>query len=387
MGSILTQGPLFLIPMLLLLGVVVVVHELGHYLAARAFGGAAESFSVGFGKPLIERKDKRNTRWRINWIPFGGYVKFVGEAQTAGDIGKIEASPIGKHFMEMTVWQRSVIAAAGPVANFLLASVLFALIALNHDTPVQRIVIADVLEGPAAEAGLAPGDGLVAVNGQGIQQSSVLIQKIMLSSGTPLIFSVERDGTVQDIAVTPVRNARDNGLGQTHNVGSINVQLSVEQVGLIEFGPISAIGEGVRRTGETLGMTVTMLGRLATGREPLTQLSGPIGIGDVSRRAVNATMGVESVSLGRRLASVGWLMINICAFVSVGIGLFNLLPLPVLDGGHLVFNAYEAVTGKLMPIKVQELSLRFGMILLLGVAAIVTWGDIVKTGLFQSLGG
>ena len=98
-------------------------------------------------------------------------------------------------------------------------------------------------------------------------------------------------------------------------------------------------------------------------------------------------MGVESVSLGKRLASVGWLMINICAFISVGIGLFNLLPLPVLDGGHLVFNAYEAVTGKLMPQKVQELSLRFGMVLLLGVAAIVTWGDIVKTGVFQSLGG
>jgi len=387
MGSILAQGPLFLIPMLLLLGVVVVVHELGHYLAARAFGGAAESFSVGFGKPLFERKDKRNTRWRINWIPFGGYVKFVGEPQTAGDIGKVETGPIGKHFMEMTVWQRSVIAAAGPIANFILASVLFAIIALNHDTPVQKVVIADVLEGPAAEAGLQIGDGLVAVNGQTVKQSSMLIQKIMLSSGTPVTLSIERDGVLQDIDVTPVRNERDNGLGQTHSVGTINVQLTVEQIDLIEYGPISAIGEGVRRTGETLGTTVHMLGRLATGREPINQLSGPIGIGDVSRRAVNATMGVESVSLSKRLASVGWLMINICAFISVGIGLFNLLPLPVLDGGHLVFNAYEAVTGKLMPEKVQELSLRFGMVLLLGVAAIVTWGDIVKTGVFQSLGG
>lgn len=387
MGSILAQGPLFLIPMLLLLGVVVVVHELGHYLAARAFGGAAESFSVGFGKPLLERKDKRNTRWRINWIPFGGYVKFVGEPQTAGDMGRIEQGPIGKHFMEMTVWQRSVIAAAGPIANFVLASVLFAIIALNHDTPVQKVVIADVLEGPAQEAGLQAGDSLIAVNGQDVKQSSTLIQKIMLSSGTPVMLSVEREGVVQNIAVTPVRNDRDNGLGQIHSVGTINVQLAVEQIDLIDHGPISAISEGVRRTGETLGTTVHMLGRLATGREPINQLSGPIGIGDVSRRAVNATMGVESVSLGKRLASVGWLMINICAFISVGIGLFNLLPLPVLDGGHLVFNAYEAVTGKLMPQKVQELSLRFGMVLLLGVAAIVTWGDIVKTGVFQSLGG
>ena len=387
MGSILAQGPLFLILLVLLLGVVVVVHELGHYLAARAFGGAAESFSVGFGKPVFERKDKRNTRWRINWIPFGGFVKFVGEPQTAGDMGKIETGPIGKHFMAMTVWQRSVIAAAGPVANFILASVLFALIALNHDTVVEAINISEVPEGPAAQAGVQVGDIVTAVNGKPLVNRRILLQKIQLSSGTPLTLTVDRDGRLQDISVTPVRTERDNGLGQKHRVGTIGVGLNPEQIGLIEYGPISAIGEGVRRTGETLGLTVHMLGRLATGREPITQLSGPVGIGDVSRRAVNATMGAESVPLGQRLASVGWLMINICAFVSVGIGLFNLLPLPVLDGGHLVFNAYEAVTGKLMPEKVQELSLRFGLVLLLGVAAIVTWGDIVKTGVFQSLGG
>jgi len=387
MSGILAQGPLFLLPMIFLLGVVVVVHELGHYLAARAFGGAAESFSVGFGRSIFERTDKRNTRWRINWIPFGGYVKFVGEPQTAGDMGKIETGPIGKTFMEMTVWQRSVVAAAGPIANFVLASVLFAIVALNHDTPVQRIVIGEVLPGPAADAGLQVGDVLLTIDGKEVKQSSTLIQKVMLSSGTAVPLTIERDGDMLDVSITPVRSARDNGLGQIHHVGTINVGLSVEQVDLIDHGPISAMGEGIRRTGETLSTTVHMLGRLATGREPISQLSGPVGIGDISRRAVNATMGLESVSLSRRLASVGWMMINICAFVSVGIGLFNLLPLPVLDGGHLVFNAYEAVTGKLMPAKVQEMSLRFGMVLLLGVAAIVTWGDIVETGIFQSLGG
>lgn len=387
MSSILAQGPLFLLPMIFLLGVVVVVHELGHYWAARLFGGAAESFSIGFGRSIFERKDKRNTRWRINWIPFGGFVKFVGEPQTAGDIGKVETGPIGKTFMEMTVWQRSVIAAAGPIANFVLASVLFGIVALNHDTPVQRIVVAEVLPGPAADAGLQEGDALLGINGKETSRSATLIQKIMLSSGTPVTLAIERDGIAQDISVTPVRTERDNGLGQIHSVGSINVGLAVEQIDLIDHGPISAIGVGIARTGETLGTTVHMLGRLVTGREPINQLSGPIGIGDISRRAVNATMGVESVSLGRRLAAVGWLMLNICAFVSVGIGLFNLLPLPVLDGGHLVFNAYEALTGKLMPEKVQELSLRFGMVLLLGVAVIVTWGDIVETGIFESLGG
>lgn len=388
MSSIFAQGPLFLLTMIFLLGVVVVVHELGHYLAARAFGGAAESFSVGFGRPLFEVTDQRNTRWRINWIPFGGFVKFVGEPQTADDVGKIETGPVGKHFMEMTVLQRSIIAAAGPIANFVLASFLFALIAWNHDTPVHRVVIADVMAGgPAQEAGLVAGDALIEVDGTPVQQSGTLIQKIMLSSGTPLTLLVERDGVTRDVSVTPTRQDRDNGLGQIHKVGTINVSLSVEQIDVIDHGPISAIGVGVRKTGETLGTTVHMLGRLVTGREPIDQLSGPIGIGDISRRAVSATMEVENVSLGRRLAAVGWLMINICAFVSVGIGLFNLLPLPVLDGGHLVFNAYEAITGQLMPQKVQEVSLRFGMILLLGIAAIVTWGDIVETGIFQTFAG
>ena len=387
MSSIFAQGPLFLLTTLILLGVVVIIHELGHYLAARAFGGAAESFSVGFGRPLYEVKDKRNTRWRINWIPFGGFVKFVGEPQTADDVGKVETGPVGKHFMEMTVLQRSIIAAAGPIANFVLASVLFALIALNHDTPVQRVVIAEVMAGPAQDAGLVAGDALVGIDGATVQQSATLIQKIMFSSGTPVTLSVERDGLTRDVSVTPTRQDRDNGLGQIHKVGTINVSLSVEQIGVIDHGPLSAVGEGVRKTGETLGTTVHMLGRLVTGREPLNQLSGPIGIGDISRRAVSATMEVEAVSLGRRLAAVGWLMINICAFVSVGIGLFNLLPLPVLDGGHLVFNAYEAITGQLMPQKVQEVSLRFGLILLLGIAAVVTWGDIVETGIFQSVAG
>ncbi|MEO9971176.1 MAG: M50 family metallopeptidase [Hyphomonadaceae bacterium] len=386
MSSILAQGPLFLIPMILMLGVVVVVHELGHYWAARLFGGAAESFSIGFGRSIFEVKDKRNTRWRINWIPFGGFVKFVGEAQTAGDIGKIETGPVGKAFMEMTVWQRSIIAAAGPIANFVLASVLFAIVALNNDTPVQRMVVTEVLPGPAADAGLQEGDALLGINGKETRRGATLIQKIMLSSGTPVRLSIERDGALQDISVTPVRVDRDNGLGQIQSVGSINVRLSAEQVDLIDHGPISAIWVGIARTADTLDTTVNMLGRLVTGREPISQLSGPIGIGDISRRAVNATMGVETVSLGRRLAAVGWLMVNICAFVSVGIGLFNLLPLPVLDGGHLVFNAYEAITGKLMPEKIQELSLRFGMVLLLGVAAIVTWSDIVETGIFGSLG-
>ena len=359
---------------------------MGHYWAARLFGGAAESFSIGFGRSIFEVKDKRNTRWRINWIPFGGFVKFVGEAQIAGDIGKIETGPVGKAFMEMTVWQRSIIAAAGPIANFVLASVLFAIVALNNDTPVQRMVVTEVLPGPAADAGLQEGDALLGINGKETRRGATLIQKIMLSSGTPVTLSIERDGIVQDISVTPVRVDRDNGLGQIQSVGSINVRLSAQQVDLIDHGPVSAIWVGIARTADTLDTTVNMLGRLVTGREPISQLSGPIGIGDISRRAVNATMGVETVSLGRRLAAVGWLMLNICAFVSVGIGLFNLLPLPVLDGGHLVFNAYEAITGKLMPEKIQELSLRFGMVLLLGVAAIVTWGDIVETGIFRSLG-
>lgn len=389
MISILGQGPLFIVSLGLVLGLIVTVHELGHYLAGRMFGAAAESFSVGFGRSIFEFKDKRNTRWRINWIPLGGFVKFVGESQTADDIGRIEEGPIGKPYMDMSVGQRSVVSLAGPLANFVLSIALFGLIALNFGTSIQEVSIVGFAEGesPAREAGLLEGDRVLSINGKTITHQSDVRRMISLSTGDDLSFLVQR-GTVEvAINIVPARMELDNGVGQKTRMGAIGAFLRSETISHADYTLVEAARQGVLETGDVVALTGRMIGRLLTGREPLSQLSGPVGIGDLTRRAVNNTLEVEAVPLGTRLKAVGWLLIQISAFISVSIGLFNLLPFPVLDGGHLVFNAYEALTGSVMPERIQELSLRFGVVLLLSMAGFVTINDILRTGIFQSFGG
>lgn len=387
MDSAFSQGPLFVVCLAFLLGIVVVVHELGHYLAGRMFGAAAESFSVGFGRSLFERTDKRNTRWRINWIPLGGFVKFVGETQLPGD-GQEELphQPVGKAFNELSVGQRSIVLLAGPFANFLLAIIIFAGLALAFGKPLERVTIAEVNPGPAAEAGLLAGDVILAIDGRDMTDSSQVRRKISLSTGDRLEILVEREGRQMVVPVTPVRMALDNGLGQVQEVGALNVGLSLQGIGRETFGPIGAVRHGVTQTADVIATTGRMLGRMVTGREPISQLSGPVGIGDLTRRAVTATLKAEQVPLRTRLYVIALNLLQICAFVSVGIGLFNLLPLPVLDGGHLMFNAYEAITGSVLPAKVQEVALTFGLLLLFGVAIVVTWGDIVETGILGRTG-
>ncbi|MEM6410009.1 MAG: RIP metalloprotease [Pseudomonadota bacterium] len=385
MDSFFTQGPISVLSLIFLLGVVVVVHELGHYWAGRMFGAAAESFSVGFGRSIFERKDSRNTRWRINWIPLGGFVKFVGEHQMPGDAGRIETAPVGRPFSELTVGQRSIVLLAGPVANFILAIFIFAALAFSIGKPIERVSIGLVNEGgPAAEAGIEVGDIILAIDGREVTENNQVRRTIQLSTGDELIMTIERNGVPMDIGVTPVRMAVDNGLGQINQVGAINVGLGVLRVGHETFGPITAIQHGIVQTADVIALTGKVLLRMMTGREPLNQLSGPVGIGDLAGKAVTATLSIEEISLSQRLWLVSLNLINICAFVSVGIGLFNLLPLPVLDGGHLAFNAYEAVVGEAVPVKIQETALTIGLALLFTVAVFVTWGDIVETGI---LGG
>ncbi|MEL7480119.1 MAG: M50 family metallopeptidase [Pseudomonadota bacterium] len=380
------QGPLFILCLFFLLGLVVVVHELGHYLAGRLFGAAAESFSVGFGRPILERTDSRNTRWRLNWIPLGGFVKFVGEHQLPGDAGHFEAAPVGKPFYDLTVGQRSIVLVAGPLANFVLAILIFATSAMLLGEERHRLTIAEVNPGPAAEAGFVPGDVLLTIDGKVIRKRTDATQKIALSSGTPLDVEIDRGGVPMTLTVVPERQLVDLGLGQPQPIGVINVALSPEALERARYGPFTGIGHGAVRTWETVTLTGRMLGRMVTGRESIAMLSGPVAIGDVSRRVVTNTLSADHVALRTRLFFVVLQMLEFAAIVSIGIGLFNLLPLPVLDGGHLVFNAYEAATGSMLPAKVQEAALTVGLVLLLSVAVVVTWGDIVETGILGAFG-
>ncbi|MEM9572490.1 MAG: M50 family metallopeptidase [Pseudomonadota bacterium] len=390
MTDILAQGPIFLICLAFLLGVVVIIHELGHYWAGRWYGAAVESFSIGFGHSIFERKDKNGTRWRVNWIPLGGFVKFVGESQLPSDVGKVEEGPVGKAYPELGVGARSVVALAGPVANFVLAIVLFACFFALRGTEQYDVYAYSVeAEYPAAEAGMLEGDIIRSVDGNPVRQIADMIVITSMSSNRPLEFVVERDGATLPLTITPRRVVRENQLGQVVPQGTIGIRPApvMESVEFRRYDPITALGKGVIETRDTVEHTVYMLSRIITGQEPLALMSGPVAIGDAGRRIVNQTMGAEQIPLSTRLSSLAWSTLQLCALISIGIGFFNLLPFPVLDGGHLVFNAYEAVTGKVLPEKVQEAALMAGLGLLLTMFVFITWGDVLETGLFNSPAG
>lgn len=390
MTAILAQGPLFLVCLAFLLGAVVVIHELGHYYAGRFFGAAVESFSVGFGSSIAERTDRRGTRWRVNWIPLGGFVKFVGENQTAGDVGKVEEGPIGKPYHEIGPWGRIVVSLAGPFANFVLAVIIFAAIFGFRGVSEYDVYAHEVTANqPADIAGMQEGDVIKTIDGKQIKRIEDLMQITVISSNIPLDFGIERDGQLLSLIVTPERQTRENSIGQIVPQGTIGVRQGVvaETITYRTFGPISALTEGVAQTGRTLQTTGFMLKRIVTGNEPLNSLSGPVAVGDAGRRVVNRIMGAEGLTLSQKLSNMFWTALQLCAAVSVGIGFFNLLPLPVLDGGHVVFNLYEIVTGKIMPERLQEIALMTGMALLLTMFVFITWGDILETGLFNRAAG
>lgn len=386
MLEILSQGPIFIGCLVFVLGFVVLIHELGHYWAGRWYGAAVESFSIGFGSSIFERTDKNGTRWRVNWIPLGGFVKFVGESQMPGDVGKVEQGPVGKSYNQVGVGARSIVSIAGPVANFVLAVLLFAMIFFVNGSVEIPVRIASVMDDhPAAEAGFQPGDILVSVDDKPVKSSQDLLMAVGLGTGTPLTFVVERDSQLETLNVVPVRKMRENAVGQIVPQGTIGVSLEpmVERAERISYGPVGALAKGGQETVKTIGMTFNVLGRIVTGYEPVSTLSGPVAMGDAGRRVFNMTIGNEQLDWSVRFQAFFWTMVNLCAVISIGVGFANLLPLPVLDGGHLVFNAYEAVMGKTMPAKVQEMALMGGLCLLLTLFVFITWGDILETGLLS----
>lgn len=381
------QTALFFVSLILMMGIVVVIHELGHYYAGRWFGAAVESFSVGFGRPITERKDKRGTRWRINWIPLGGFVKFVGEAQGPRDVGVIEQGPVGKAYTDLTPLQRIVVSLAGPAANFVLAVLIFTAMLLITGTPRETIRVEEVNPGgPAELAGLQSGDVLLSVDGKAVENRDDLLLPVKLRAGDAIPIEVDRNGETLGLTLTPQRKLMDNGLGQMVPLGSIEMAFLPIPKEPRRYGPVGAFAGGVTETGETVEMTVNMLVRMVTGKEPLSNLSGPVGIGDVTRRVVNRTLEVPEATFGQKAMALGIMALKICALVSVGIGLFNLLPFPILDGGHVVFFAWEAVTGRALPEKIQEGALTVGFFLLIGLFVVVTWGDILETGVFTTVG-
>lgn len=370
------------IPFIVLIGVVVTVHELGHYWAGRLFNAGAESFAIGFGRPIFEVKDRRGTRWRVNWLPLGGFVKFVGEAQTATDVGQVEQGPVGRVYTDLSPWARMVVSFGGPAANFLFAIIVAAGLAMTLGVPeaTQVRVSAVTPGGPAEIAGFQPGDVFLRADGREVDSASDVQLATRLSGGEQVSFVIEREGREIELTAVPeVRTVRDEALKTVEKAGFIDIQIETPGAAYRRLGPVEAVGHGVEWTGQLIAMTVKVLGRIATGKDGIDQMRGPVGIFNVADNLTDHHMKGPAPLLERFTAATLGLL-TLAALFSVGVGFFNLLPVPVLDGGAIVLCLVEGVTGKPVPEAIQRAGLTIGLACLIAFAVVVTGNDLFRDG-------
>jgi regulator of sigma E protease len=402
MLAALGQVLIYIVPFLLVLTFIVTIHELGHFLVARAFGVKIDRFAIGFGRALYRRTDRHGVEWRLGWIPAGGYVKFSGDLDASSvpdqaGLAELKAritaeqgpAAVRDYYHFKPVWQRMLIVAAGPVANFILAITIFALLFMTVGAQLTPARVGQVQTGsPAAAAGFQPGDLITAVEGRTIEDRSEVTRAVMLSSGDPLRITVERAGQAVELVAVPERRMENDPIAGRIQVGQIGVILEARREDLrhVRYNPAEAVVAGAKQTVDVIGSTLKYLGRLVTGRESGDQLSGPIGIakasGSLTNMAVQANPDPTATAI-----NLGLTLVNLAAILSIGIGFLNLMPIPVLDGGHLVFYAYEAVARRPVAARFQEAGYRVGLALLAGFMLFATWNDLQKLNLFQFLGG
>lgn len=369
--SALTHGVIgYVIPFLFVLTVVVFFHELGHFLVARLAGVKVETFSVGFGPELIGFNDRYGTRWKLSAIPLGGFVKFFGDDSeastpaTAALARMTEAEKSGS-FHHKKVGPRAAIVAAGPIANFILAIVIFAgLFAIMGKPSLTARVDAVQPGSPAAVAGFKPGDIVTAIDGETIDGFSDMQRVVSTGAGDKLTFTIKRGDTTINLAATPeLREVKDN-FGNTHRVGILGVSRSTNAADVVTqpVGPATALWLGAKETWFVIDRTMAYIGGIFVGREAADQLGGPIRIAQISGQ-------VASIGLAA--------LLHLTAVLSISIGLLNLFPVPLLDGGHLLFYAVEAIRGRPLSERAQELGFRVGLALVLMLMVFATYNDIL----------
>ncbi len=394
---------IYAVSFLFVLTFVVTVHELGHFLAAKSFGVAVERFSIGFGKTLASWRDKSGVEWRIAALPLGGYVRFAGDVNDASvpDQNDLKAmrewieyeegkDAVKRYFHFKPLWQRAIVVAAGPIANFLLATVLFAALMMTVGEVVSSARVAQVMPGTAAErAGFQAGDVVLKADRRRIASFQDLQRYVMLRGGMEIDFTVERAGRTIELSATPVRETVTDPIAGEQEIGRLGIASfgdPAEVRRVRHLNPITAVGAGAARTWEVLDTTVFYLGRLVRGEVSADQLGGPIRIAQASGAVAQvASEGAPDFATTILAAFVG--LLGLTAILSVSVGFMNLLPVPVLDGGHLLFYAYEAVARRPVAAKIQMAGYRVGLALLLGFMLFATWNDLQRLSVFNFLGG
>jgi regulator of sigma E protease len=365
---------MYVIGFLLVLGPLVTLHELGHYLVGRWFGVQAEAFSVGFGKELAGFTDKHGTRWKLSALPLGGYVQFKGDMNPAS-IPDPHAPVEAGSFQAAALWKRALIVAAGPVTNLLIAiaifAAFFAIIGKPEIVGVEDSrTIGEFSQGSVAEAaGMKVGDVIVAIDGQAIRDFTDLKTKVALHPGKRMVFTVKRKGAEMTIPLTTARATRKDNFGNVSTEGLIGVAPAGGKYAIEKVSVLEAIPLGVQQSWDLTGMMVTGIRQIVTGERSVKELGGPLKIAKYSG---------EQLSMGAAA------FIHFAALISLNLAFINFLPIPALDGGHLMFYVAEAIRRKPVGPQATEWAYRTGIVLVLMLMAVVTVNDIISLPLFGS---
>jgi regulator of sigma E protease len=371
-----TPGFLFtVLAFLLVIGPLIFVHELGHYFVGRWFGVKAETFSIGFGRAIFGWTDRRGTLWKVGWLPLGGYVKFKGDMNPASvaDPEWLALPPEerAQTFQAQPVWQRFLIVLAGPAINFLVAILIFIGLFAVAGHPRTQSVIGEVApQSAAAAAGLQPGDRIERIAGRGVSRFEDIARIVAIRPEEPLRIEFVRDGRPLAVTVTPRAEVERDRFGNEFRRGLLGVRpgaAATEQLAWYELP-----GAAVRQTANTVVTMVETLGQVVTGRRSIKEMGGPLKIAQFSGQ--QATLGFSA-------------FIIFMALVSINLGFINLLPIPLLDGGHLLFYTIEGIRRKPLKPETQEWAFRTGLAALLALMIFVTFNDLASFGLWQRLGG
>ncbi len=353
-------------PFLFILSLVVFFHELGHFLIGRWCGVKVDTFSLGFGPEIFGFDDRHGTHWRLALLPLGGYVKFYGDANGASlederAIMNMSARERAVSFCSQKIWKRAAIVAAGPIANFILAIVIFSGIFFVHGRAIVSPMIDSVATGsPAAAAGFRPGDLIVSIAGAKVD-SFEDVQRAVQAAGTQLHFQVKRGGKIIDLFATPRLGDTITHFGKIR-VPILGVRAEPQSAHMKHYGLVSSVRLAASEVGFVVARTGAYVKGMIAGQEPTDQLSGPIGIAEMSGAMAKAGAAA---------------LFDLAAILSISVGMLNLLPIPLLDGGHLLYYAIEALRGKPLNARTQQIGFKVGFALVTSLVAFATYNDIL----------
>ena len=360
----------YIVPFLFVLTIVVFFHELGHFLVARWCGVKVLTFSIGFGPELFGFNDRHGTRWKVSAIPLGGFVKFFGDDNAASvpdteALANMTEAERKVSFVHQGVASRAAIVVAGPLANFLLAIVIFAgLFTIYGKQSTLPRVDTIQADSAASTAGFEPGDLVLTIDGRAIESFADMQRIVSTSAGEVLTIAVERGGTQVTLKAMPTLKEVKDAFGNVHRIGVLGISRSLapDDMKFQPVNPLKAVELGISETWFVIDQTMTYIGRVVAGRQSADQLGGPIRIAQVSGQVASAGMSA---------------LMHLAAVLSVSIGLLNLFPVPLLDGGHLLFYAIEATRGRPLSERAQEMGFRIGLAIVVMLMIFATFNDIV----------